>query len=351
MNRAAAPSTTDSTATGERISDAVSARGTIVPGGSSVWDIGVAQPLPSEPLDAAPAAIDVEPGDPLVEDEPAPAITKPPHWEREQSPHPSGPAAIVVPRPNRHRSRIALAAVVGVAALMVVTALWFLGGTADSVDGADAPSAPTLPAVEPSPDAVSPSPEPTPDSVATVEPVDQREPDPEPTGDQDLARVDADPVLTGDRDPHPVDADPVPVESVEFEGTVELAPRAALMEPAEPAEPMIDESVVEPAEPAVETVEEAAAPAAVVAAPDGPRVEIVARSEPCKFGSDCLVVGYVAHGFDAMPGSFTCEFASGSRFEFRATTEVVGHACATGSLGDSITIEIEGVRSDTVVHD
>jgi hypothetical protein len=28
----------------------------------------------------------------------------------------------------------------------------------------------------------------------------------------------------------------------------------------------------------------------------------------------------------------------------------VGYACATGTRGDSITIEIFGVRSDTVVH-
>jgi hypothetical protein len=140
----------------------------------------------------------------------------------------------------------------------------------------------------------------------------------------------------------PVPDEPADSERVEAE-SVEPAPGKPTVLELRPLEPTDVELVqLEPAESVA-----AVAPTAV---PEGPWVEILARTEPCKFGSNCLVVGYVAHGFDAMPGRFTCEFASGSRFEFRATTAAVDHACATSSLGDSITIEIEGVRSETVVH-
>jgi hypothetical protein len=99
------------------------------------------------------------------------------------------------------------------------------------------------------------------------------------------------------------------------------------------------------------TVAPTTVPAVTAApAPTGPRVEIVTRTAPCKFGSSCLVAGFVLHGFDAPPSEFVCEFASGNRFTFNADTFSVEQACATGTPGDSITIEVGGIRSQTIQH-
>jgi len=92
------------------------------------------------------------------------------------------------------------------------------------------------------------------------------------------------------------------------------------------------------------------APATVPPVVAGPQVEIVTRTEPCKFGASCLVAGYILHGFDSPPAEFVCEFASGNRFTFSAGQFAVDRACATGTPGDSITIEVGGIRSDTVAH-
>lgn len=102
-------------------------------------------------------------------------------------------------------------------------------------------------------------------------------------------------------------------------------------------------------EPTVPTIPTATVPEPTV--PAGPRVEIVTRTEPCKFGSNCLVAGFVLHDFATPPGEFVCEFASGNRFTFGAGQFAVERACATGARGDSITIEVAGIRSDTVTHD
>ena len=81
---------------------------------------------------------------------------------------------------------------------------------------------------------------------------------------------------------------------------------------------------------------------------DGRVVAIDARREACRFGPDCLVAGFTLSGFRRLPDTFTCEFANGSRFSYplgRLTR--VDQACTTGNGRDSITIEVDGVRSET----
>ena len=82
-------------------------------------------------------------------------------------------------------------------------------------------------------------------------------------------------------------------------------------------------------------------------APDGPVVLIGGRVAPCDFGSNCLVAGFIIQGFDHQPSVFVCEFADGSRYSFEFSRQGVARACATGNTNGSITIEVEGVRSET----
>lgn len=92
-------------------------------------------------------------------------------------------------------------------------------------------------------------------------------------------------------------------------------------------------------------------PAAVAeAAAESPQIEIVTRVVACRFSSRCLVAGFTISGFDVRPAEFVCEFASGERYAFPLTAESVDFACATGEADDSITIEVDGVRSETVAH-
>jgi hypothetical protein len=90
-----------------------------------------------------------------------------------------------------------------------------------------------------------------------------------------------------------------------------------------------------------------------VTGPAGETLTIVPRREPCRLGSDCLVVGFDTSGFATWPPTrtFTCEFSSGRQYTFRyAGRTAVETACATADVPDSITIIIDGVRSATVVN-
>lgn len=79
---------------------------------------------------------------------------------------------------------------------------------------------------------------------------------------------------------------------------------------------------------------------------------IIAGSQgPCRFGSDCLIAGFGIFGFPTQPTRFTCEFNDGSRYTYRFDTELIGYACATARRGGTITIEVEGVRSETLTRD
>ncbi|MEQ8437496.1 MAG: hypothetical protein RIB65_08370 [Ilumatobacter fluminis] len=85
--------------------------------------------------------------------------------------------------------------------------------------------------------------------------------------------------------------------------------------------------------------------------PTGPTVVAVGRIEDCRFGRDCLVVGFLIDGFDVAPTEYVCEFADGDRITFGFVGGGAGTACSARSADPSITIEVAGVRSNTVTPD
>lgn len=92
------------------------------------------------------------------------------------------------------------------------------------------------------------------------------------------------------------------------------------------------------------------APATSVPTGGGPVVLAEGRIEPCRFGDECLVVGFRISGFDGTSGDYVCEFEDGSRFTFSFLGDGAETACATGSETAEITVEVDGVRSETVTR-
>ena len=80
----------------------------------------------------------------------------------------------------------------------------------------------------------------------------------------------------------------------------------------------------------------------------GPQVLVEALQGPCRFADDCLIVSFTIEGFATRPQEYVCEFDDGSRFTFRFDSGGVDEACATGSPDATITVEIDGIRSETV---
>ncbi len=78
---------------------------------------------------------------------------------------------------------------------------------------------------------------------------------------------------------------------------------------------------------------------------------IAGRKGACRFGSSCLIAGFSIWSFETNPTSFVCEFSSGKRFTISFTGSVVETACYTAAVPDSITIEVDGVRSETITTD
>jgi hypothetical protein len=81
---------------------------------------------------------------------------------------------------------------------------------------------------------------------------------------------------------------------------------------------------------------------------DGRVVVIEGSTGPCKFGNNCLIAGFRAVGFTSGEKEYVCEFADGSRYTYKFGAGTVDYACATGARPDSITIEVDGVRSATI---
>ncbi len=79
------------------------------------------------------------------------------------------------------------------------------------------------------------------------------------------------------------------------------------------------------------------------------RRQVLIRGEvkPCRFGAECLVAHFEIEGFDPHPGRFTCLYPN-SRSDFGFNDDDVEDACLTGDEGDTITIEVDGVRSATI---
>jgi hypothetical protein len=85
--------------------------------------------------------------------------------------------------------------------------------------------------------------------------------------------------------------------------------------------------------------------------PVGPRVLVEGRVEDCRFGADCLIVGFVIEEFDSPPNEYVCEFGDGSRTTFRFGGSTVETACSQSGLDPSITVEVAGIRSETLTRD
>ncbi len=81
---------------------------------------------------------------------------------------------------------------------------------------------------------------------------------------------------------------------------------------------------------------------------DGRVVVIEGTTGPCKFGNSCLLAGFRVIGFPSGEKEYVCEFRDGSRHTYKFGARTVEYACATGARGDSITIEVDGVRSATI---
>jgi hypothetical protein len=86
------------------------------------------------------------------------------------------------------------------------------------------------------------------------------------------------------------------------------------------------------------------------AAGDGASVDAFGRIEPCRFGEQCLVVGFTITGFDGSPAEYVCEFDDGSRFTFGFVGDGAETACATGTPTATIIVEVAGVRSDPITR-
>lgn len=78
-----------------------------------------------------------------------------------------------------------------------------------------------------------------------------------------------------------------------------------------------------------------------------PRVRIRGEMGPCNFGSNCLIAGFSIEGFDEHPGRFLCIYPNSER-ERTFSDDDVDVACVTADEGDTITIEVDGVRSATI---
>jgi hypothetical protein len=84
--------------------------------------------------------------------------------------------------------------------------------------------------------------------------------------------------------------------------------------------------------------------------PDAPRVIAVGTEGPCPFGPDCLLAGFTIENFDRQPTRYVCEFQDGSRYTYRFGTDGVSYACSTRNPRGAITIEVDGVRSNTLTR-
>jgi hypothetical protein len=85
--------------------------------------------------------------------------------------------------------------------------------------------------------------------------------------------------------------------------------------------------------------------------PVGPRVVIDGRVEDCRFGADCLIAAFEIERFETQPRTYVCEFSDGSRVTFTFGGSGVSTACSQAGPAPAITIEVDGVRSDTITRD
>jgi hypothetical protein len=77
------------------------------------------------------------------------------------------------------------------------------------------------------------------------------------------------------------------------------------------------------------------------------QVLIQGEVKPCRFGANCLVASFSIAGFEQLPDRYVCIYPN-SRRDFGLTNDRVVDACLTADEGDTITIEVDGVRSATI---
>ncbi|MEJ7799600.1 MAG: hypothetical protein WKF60_03720 [Ilumatobacter sp.] len=77
------------------------------------------------------------------------------------------------------------------------------------------------------------------------------------------------------------------------------------------------------------------------------RVLISGEMKPCRYGANCLVASFSIDGFDEHPGRFICIYPNSQR-DFTFNDDEVEEACLTADDGDTITIEVDGLRSATI---
>jgi hypothetical protein len=77
------------------------------------------------------------------------------------------------------------------------------------------------------------------------------------------------------------------------------------------------------------------------------RVIIRGEIEPCRFGDRCLVASFTLEGFEQTSGEFVCIYPNSmSQFSYRDGGRE--DACLTADEGDTIAIEVDGVRSAVI---
>lgn len=76
-----------------------------------------------------------------------------------------------------------------------------------------------------------------------------------------------------------------------------------------------------------------------------PTVRAWGEIGPCRFGDTCLAVSFAISGFpEPLPTTFLCVYPNSTRqFSFQGDGEL--DACLTGDEGDTVYIEVAGVRS------
>lgn len=88
-------------------------------------------------------------------------------------------------------------------------------------------------------------------------------------------------------------------------------------------------------------------PATTTTVPGEREVTISGEMKACRFGANCLVASFRIDGFDPHPGRFVCIYPN-SQSDFSFNNTEVFDACITADQGDTITIEVDGVRSATI---
>jgi hypothetical protein len=77
------------------------------------------------------------------------------------------------------------------------------------------------------------------------------------------------------------------------------------------------------------------------------RVVIRGEMKPCRFSDRCLVASFTIEGFEQTSGQFVCVYPN-SQSQFTFDDGGRDDACATADEGDTIAIEVDGVRSAVI---